>query len=52
VVLAATVLTDTAEGRDLVMHARIALTRALNRNRAEAEPARQRKAAKVYRVVR
>jgi hypothetical protein len=33
VVIAATVLTDAAEGRDFVMHARIAVLRALNRNR-------------------
>ena len=33
VVLAATILTNVAEGRDLVMHARIAVLRALNRNR-------------------
>ena len=32
IVLAATVLTDAAEGRDFVMHARIAVLRALNRN--------------------
>jgi hypothetical protein len=32
VLLAATVLTDAAEGRDLVMHARIATLRAANRN--------------------
>ncbi|MBR1031908.1 MULTISPECIES: hypothetical protein [Bradyrhizobium] len=32
VLVAATVLTDAAEGRDLVMHARIAMLRALNRN--------------------
>jgi len=33
VVLAATILTNVAEGRDLVMHARIAVLPALNRNR-------------------
>ena len=33
IVLAATILTDAAEGRDLAMHARIARLRALNRNR-------------------
>jgi hypothetical protein len=32
VVLASTILTNAAEGRDLVMHARIATLRALNRN--------------------
>ncbi|MEY9394355.1 hypothetical protein ABIF66_005021 [Bradyrhizobium japonicum] len=32
VLIAATVLTDAAEGRDLVMHARIATLRALNRD--------------------
>jgi hypothetical protein len=33
IVLAVTVLTDAAEGRDFVMHARIAVLRALSRNR-------------------
>ena len=32
IVIAATVLTDAAEGRDFLMHARIAVIRALNRN--------------------
>jgi hypothetical protein len=34
VLIAATVLTDAAEGRDFMMHARVAVIRALNRNGA------------------
>jgi hypothetical protein len=32
VLVAATVLIDAAEGRDFIMHARVAVIRALNRN--------------------
>lgn len=32
IMIAATALTDAAEGRDFIMHARIAVIRALNRN--------------------
>jgi hypothetical protein len=41
VLLAARVLTDTAEGKDFLLHARIATLRALNRHRVVAR--RQRR---------
>jgi hypothetical protein len=53
ILTAATVLTDAAEDRDFLMHARIAVLRALNRHGAKPEPAPpQRKSAKAYRIVR
>jgi hypothetical protein len=52
VLVAATVLIDAAEAHDFMMHARIAVIRALNRNGAKPDPAPQRKPARVYRVVR
>ena len=42
---------DVAEGRDFIMHARISVLQALNRNKPKAIVER-RKAAKKYRIVR
>jgi hypothetical protein len=44
-------LIDVAEGRDFIMHARIGVLQALNRNKPQAI-VEQRKAAKKYRIVR
>ena len=52
VLVAAGVLIDAAEGRDFMMHARIAVIRALNRNGRKTRAGARRKPAKVYRVVR
>jgi hypothetical protein len=57
VVLASTVLTGAAEGRDFVMHARSAVYRALTRN--DPPPAQdigpqapRKKSARKYRIIR
>jgi len=47
------ILIAAAEQRDFLMHARIAMLRAINFRRPRPAPApRRRKAAKVYRVIR
>ncbi len=48
VVLAATVLTDAAKGRDFLKHALIAV--ALNRHPMKAAPPPRRKRAKAYKI--
>jgi len=47
---AAHCLIGAAEGRDFLMHARIGVLRALNRDRPR--PARDRKRVKAYKIVR
>ena len=50
ILTAATVLTDAAEDRDFLMHARIAVLRALNRHPTKATPPPRRKRAKAYKI--
>jgi hypothetical protein len=46
------ILIDAAEGRDSLMHARIGVMRALNRDRPAPAPGPHGKRAKSYRVIR
>lgn len=45
-------LIGAAEGREFLMHAHIAMMRALNRDRPAPVPVPRRKAVKAYRIVR
>jgi hypothetical protein len=45
------ILIAAAEGRDFRMHARIAVLKALNRDRPPPAPGPRRKKARVYRVI-
>ncbi len=49
--LAVATLIEAAEGHDFLMHARIAVLRALNHGKPPP-PSRQRKQAKAYRIIR
>lgn len=49
---ATSVLISVAEGRDFLMHARIAMLRAINHGRPPPGPRRRGKRAKAYRVIR
>lgn len=49
---AVSVLIAAAEGHDFLMHARIAMLRALNHGRPRPATEPRRKAAKTYRIVR
>jgi hypothetical protein len=46
------ILIDAAEGRDFVMHARIAMLRALNHGREPPKQPARRKAVKAFRIIR
>ena len=45
-------LIDAADGRNFIMHARIAVLKALNHEKPAPAPAPRRKRAKVYQIVR
>jgi hypothetical protein len=46
------ILIDAAEGRDFVMHARIAMLRAVNHGLPPPEQPPRRKAVKAFRIIR
>lgn len=50
--LAVETLINCAEGRDFLMHARIAVLRSLNHDRPPPEPAKRRKPARRYTILR
>lgn len=49
---ATSILIAAAEGRDFVLHARIAMLRAIHHGQPAPEPTRTGKAAKTYRIIR
>jgi hypothetical protein len=49
--MATKILIETAEGRDFLMHARIAMTQAIGHGRPEPKDS-SRKRAKTYRIIR
>lgn len=50
--LAVETLINAAEGRDFVMHARIAMMRALNHGKPPPDPQVRRKAVKKFNIIR
>jgi len=46
------ILIKTAEGRDFLMHARIAMLQAIHHGKPETPPAPRRKRPKAYRILR
>ena len=45
------ILIGAAEGRDFLMHARIGVLRAINRDRPKPEPGSRRKRARAFKVI-
>lgn len=50
--IATEILIGAAEGRDFLMHARIAMLKAINADKPRPEPTPRKKRAKAYRIIR